>query len=50
MMAILDDLTLEQMNWEICMANLQDAIDNLHECRIKLEKALGNISEMGYGD
>jgi len=41
----LKDLTLEQMNWEICEANLTDAIKHLQECRENLEKALRNIDE-----
>ena len=41
----MEDLTLEQMNWEICMANLTDAIKYLQECRESLEKALRNIYE-----
>ena len=42
----LKDLTLEQMNWEICMANLNDAIKYLQECRENLEKVLKNIWEL----
>jgi hypothetical protein len=42
----LKDLTLEQMNWEICQANLDDAIKHLQECRENLEKALKNIGEL----
>jgi len=42
----LKDLTLEQMNWEICQANLTDAIKYLQECREHLEKALENIGEL----
>ena len=42
----LKDLTLEQMNWEICQANLTDAIKYLHECREHLEKVLKNIKEL----
>jgi len=42
----LKDLTLEQMNWEICQANLTDAINALIECRENLEKALKNIGEL----
>ena len=42
----MEDLTLEQMNWEICQANLTDAIKYLQECREHLEKALKNIDEM----
>jgi len=42
----MDDLALEQMNWEICQANLTDAIKYLQECRENLEKALKNIGEL----
>jgi len=42
----MEDLTLEQMNWEICQANLTDAIKYLQECRENLEKALKNIMEL----
>jgi exonuclease VII small subunit len=42
----MDDLTLAQMNWEICLANLIDAIKYLRECREHLEKALKNIGEL----
>ena len=42
----MDDLTLEQMDWEICQANLNDAIKYLQECREHLEKALKNIGEL----
>jgi len=42
----LKDLTLEQMNWEICQADLDDAIKHLQECRERLEKMLKNIDEL----
>jgi len=42
----MEDLTLEQKNWEICQANLNDAIKHLQECREQLEKALKNIKEL----
>ncbi len=42
----LKDLNLERMNWEICQANLDDAINCLHECCENLEKALKNIGEL----
>jgi len=42
----MDELTLEQMNWEICMVNLTDAIKYLQECRENLEKALKSIREL----
>jgi len=42
----LKDLNLEQMNWEICQANLIDAIKHLQECREQLEKSLKNIGEL----
>lgn len=42
----MEDLTLEQMNWEICLADLDDAIKYLRGCREKLEKALQNIGEL----
>uniref|UniRef100_A0A6M3IU71 Uncharacterized protein n=1 Tax=viral metagenome TaxID=1070528 RepID=A0A6M3IU71_9ZZZZ len=44
----MEDLTLEQMNWEICQANLTDAIKYLQECREQLEKALKNIGELRW--
>ena len=44
----MEDLTLEQMNWEICQANLTDAIKHLQECRENLEKALKNIGELRW--
>jgi len=37
---------LEQLNWEICMANLSDAIKYLQECQENLEKTLKNIGEL----
>ena len=40
------DLTLEQMNWEICMANLNDAVRYLEECRERLERSLKNIGDL----
>ena len=43
---VMDDLTLEQMNWELSMVSLEDAIRHLQECRERLEKALGNIGEL----
>ena len=42
----LKDLTIERMNWEICLDNLTDAIKYLQECRERLEKALKNIDEL----
>jgi len=42
----LEDLTLEQMNWEICQANLTDAIRHLQECKENLEKALKNVGKL----
>ena len=42
----MDELTLEQMNWEICIANLTDASKYLQECRDNLEKVLKNIGEL----
>ncbi len=42
----LKEINLEQMNWEICLANLTDAIKYLQECRENLEKALKNIGEL----
>jgi len=44
----MEDLTLEQLNWELAMANLDDAIKALQESRIALEKALVNISELKH--
>ena len=37
---------LEQMDWEICQSDLDDAIKYLQECRENLEKALKNIWEL----
>jgi len=42
----LKDLNLEQMNWELCIANLDDAIKYLQECRERLEKALHNSQQL----
>ena len=42
----MEDITLEQMNLEICMADLNDAIRELQECQHDLRKALNNIREL----
>uniref|UniRef100_A0A6M3LR91 Uncharacterized protein n=1 Tax=viral metagenome TaxID=1070528 RepID=A0A6M3LR91_9ZZZZ len=42
----LEDLALEQTHWEICLANLTDAIKYLQECQENLAKALKNIDEL----
>jgi len=42
--------TLEQMNWGITEANLEDAVNYLQECRVNLEKALKNLSELSEGE
>jgi len=42
----MEDLTLGQMNWEICQADLTNAIKYLQECRENLEKVLKNIWEL----
>ena len=42
----MDESILEQMNWEICQANLTDAIKYLQECQEELEKALKNLEEL----
>ena len=42
----MDIESLEQMNLEICMANLNDAIRELQECQHDLRKALNNIREL----
>ena len=39
----MEELTLEQMNWEIAVADLQDAITCLVECREALEEALDKL-------
>jgi len=44
----LKDITLEQMNWEICQDSLTDAINHLQECRENLEKALKNIDDLRH--
>jgi len=44
------DRTLEQMNWGITEANLEDAVSYLQECRVNLEKALKNLSELSEGE
>uniref|UniRef100_A0A6H1ZR99 Uncharacterized protein n=1 Tax=viral metagenome TaxID=1070528 RepID=A0A6H1ZR99_9ZZZZ len=42
----MNDLNLEQMNWELAIAYLDDCIRDLHECIEKLDKALGNVKEL----
>jgi len=42
----LDDLTLEQMNWELAEADLDAAIKHLQECQIRLDKAMSNLKEL----
>ena len=42
----LEELTLEQMNWELAEAALDDAIKHLQECQIRLDKAMGNLKEL----
>ena len=44
------DLTVAQMNWELCMANLDDAITYLEECRRNLDKALNYLEELKNDD
>lgn len=42
-------MNLEQMNWELAIAYLDDCIKALHECIEKLDKAGDNIKEFkGY--
>jgi len=43
---MLYDLTLEQINWEIAEADLNDAIKHLQECRERLEQAMSNLKEL----
>ena len=40
------NLTIEQLNWELCIASLDDAVANLKTCREELEKALKNVGDM----
>ena len=42
----LEDLTLEQLNWEIAEAELDDAVKHLKECRERLEDVLSNLQEL----
>jgi len=40
------DLTIDQLNWELCSAHLNDAVEYLKTCREELEKALSKIRDM----
>jgi len=40
------DLTLAQMNWELCIAYLDDVLKALKECEEHLDKARENIQEL----
>ena len=42
----MEDLTLSTLNWELCIASLDDCIRDLEECREYLVKARGNIKEL----
>ena len=37
---------LAELNWELCIAWLDDCIIYLQECREHLDKALGNVEEL----
>ena len=41
--------SLTTLNWELCLAYLDDAIRCLHECIEYLNKALGNLREIKMG-
>jgi len=40
------DLTLEQMNWELCIAYLDDAIRELEDCQRKLREVGDNLEDI----
>lgn len=42
----LSGLTLEQLNWEIVIADLSDCIGYLEETLNHLDRALGNVEEL----
>ena len=42
----MQDLTLQQMNLEIAMANLKDCIDYCVECQERLDDAMRGIAEI----
>ena len=42
----MEDLTLEQMNWEICIAHLDDSVKYLQECIDEFDKAMRNLREL----
>jgi len=42
----LDDLNLETLNWELCLAYLDDCIKDLQGCQERLGMALGNLDEI----
>ncbi len=42
----LKDMTLEQMNYEITIANLDDAIKYLEECEANLHEMMKEIDEL----
>jgi hypothetical protein len=39
------ELTVAQLNWEICIANLNDCIKYLEECQRNLDKSLEDLRE-----
>ena len=45
----LDDLTLEQLNWELAIASLNDTIDYLHEMLHHFSKAQENLDILREG-
>ena len=41
----MEELTIAQLNWELAMADLDDSIKYLQECRVELDKAMKNLAE-----
>ena len=39
-------MNLEELNWEICMDYLDDAVEELIECRCKLNEALDTLHQL----
>jgi len=45
----LDDLTLEQLNWELAIASLNDTIDYIHEVLHHLSRVQENLNLLREG-
>jgi len=42
----MNDLNLETLNWELCLAYLDDCIKDLQECQERLGMASKNLDEI----